>query len=84
MLLIILLKDILLLEVSKQHHDLVQNTLNIIVCHSFQALAQLVIHEQADELWAALTQVDERLKAMVQDILECLVVVERGGNDPAA
>lgn len=84
MLLIILLKDILLLEVSKQHHDLVQNTFNIIVCHSFQALAQLVIHEQADELWAALTQVDERLKAMVQDILECLVVVERGGNDPAA
>lgn len=84
MLLVVLLKDILLLEVSEQHHDLVQYTLYIIVCHALQALAQLVIHEQADELWAALAQVDERLKAMVQDILKCLVIVEGGGNNPAA
>ena len=84
MLLVVLLEDILLLEVSEQHHDLVQNTLNVIVCHSLQALTQLVVHEQADEFWAALAQVDERLKAMVQDILECLVIVEGGGNDPAA
>lgn len=84
MLLVVLLKHVLLLEVSKQHHDLVQHALNVIVCHSLQALAQLVIHEQANELWAALTQVDEGLKAMVQDILKGLVIVEGGGNDPAS
>ena len=83
MLLVVLLKHILLLEVSKQHHDLVQHTLNVIVCHSLQALAQLVVHEKTDELWAAKTQIDEGLKAMVQDILKGLIVVEGGGDDPA-
>ena len=83
MLLVVLLKHVFLLEVSEQHHDLIQHTLNVIVCHSLQALAQLVVHEQANELWAALTQVDEGLKAMVQDILKGLVIVERGGDDPA-
>ena len=83
MLLVVLLKDILLLEVSEQHHDLVQNALNVIVCHPLQALAQLVVHEQADELWAALTQVDEGLKAVVQNILEGLVIVEGCGDDSA-
>lgn len=83
MLLVVLLKDILLLEVSKQHHDLIQYTLNVVVCHTLQPLAQLVIHEQTYELRAALTQVDEGLKAVVQDILKGLVVAEGGRNDPA-
>ena len=83
MLLVILLKHILLLKVSEQHHDLVQDALNVVVGHPLQALAQLVIHKQADELWAALTQIDEGLKAMIQHILEGLVIVERHSNDPA-
>ena len=84
MLLVVLLKHILLLEVSEEHHDLVQDTLNVIVSHALQALTQLVVHEQADELRAALAEVDERLKAVVQHVLESLVVVEGGGDDPAA
>lgn len=76
MLLVVLLKHILLLQVPKQHHDPVQHALHIILIHALQASPQLVIHEEADVLRAALAQVDEGLKAVVQDILEGLVIVE--------
>ena len=83
MLLVVLLKHIFLLQVSEQHHDLVQDALNIILIHALQAPPQLVIHEKADVFWAALAQVDEGLKAVVQHILEGLVIVEGVGDDPA-
>jgi len=82
-LLVILLKDVLFLKVSEQHHDLIQDTLNVILWHALQALAQLVIHEQANVFRAPLTQVDEGFKAVVQDILESLVIIERRSNDSA-
>ena len=83
MLLVILFEDVLFLKVSEQHHDLVKDSFDVIFAHAFQALAQLIIHEQADVLRTALTQVDERLKAVIQSVLESLVVVERHSNDPA-
>ena len=83
MLLVVLLKDILFLKVSEQHHDLIQDTLDVILRHALQALAQLVIHEQADVFRASLTQVDEGFKAVVQDVLERLVIVEGHSNDSA-
>ena len=61
-LLVVLLKDVLLLEEAEEHHDLVQHRLDIILVHALQPLPQLVIHEQGDELGRPLVQVDEVLK----------------------
>jgi hypothetical protein len=83
MLLVVLLKEILLLQVPKQHHDLVQNLLDIVLTETADALPQPVIHKQADVLRTAGAQVYEELERRVDNVLERLVVVEGLADDPA-
>lgn len=46
------------------------------VASHLEASAQLVVHEQADELGSAIDEVQELLKGGVQRILEALVILE--------
>mmetsp|Transcript_2907 Transcript_2907/g.8203 ORF Transcript_2907/g.8203 Transcript_2907/m.8203 type:complete len:222 (+) Transcript_2907:1092-1757(+) len=62
---VILLKHILLLEESEEHHDFIQHNLCIIFSHSLKTSSQLVIHEQGDELRRSQVQVDEVLKCLI-------------------
>lgn len=83
MLLVVLLKNVLLLQIPEQHHHFIQNNLNVLLAHAPDSFAQSIIHEQADVLSTSVAEVDEVLERQIDHILESLVIVQGLGDDPA-
>mmetsp|Transcript_31817 Transcript_31817/g.61229 ORF Transcript_31817/g.61229 Transcript_31817/m.61229 type:complete len:652 (+) Transcript_31817:470-2425(+) len=81
MLLVILLEDVLLLQVAEEHHDFVEQRVNLLVRGAAHALAHVLVHEEGDVLWRSLVEVEEELKRLVERVVELLVPVKGALND---
>jgi hypothetical protein len=75
-LLVVLLKDVLLLEEAENHHDLVERLLDLVLGGALEAELELVVDEERQILGALVVEVDKVLKGLVDGVLEGLVRVE--------
>ncbi len=55
----------LLLDKSKEHHDLIEDGFYILFAYTFQAFPQFFINEKGNKFWRFVVLVDEMLKRLI-------------------